>query len=72
MDATELLTAEADVFAEVTAVEAALGLIVVEPAAVEVAAPVVAEQAAALGREVMPAPAQSCSANWMVARNYQH
>lgn len=72
--AVELLAAEADVFADVTAVDAALALEVVEPvlAAVEVAAPVVAEQPAALGREVMPAPAQSSSANWMVARDHQY
>jgi hypothetical protein len=65
-DVAAELTAEAD--AEVTAVDAAPTVEVVPAAAVEVpaeaevAAPV-AEQPAALGRVVTPAPAQSCSAN---------
>lgn len=61
-DVAAELTAEADVFAEGTAVDAAV------EAAPEGAAPVVEGQAAALGREVTPAPAQSCTANWRVAR----
>lgn len=77
--AAELVTAEEDDFAEVTALDAALALEVAEPPAAavevppeaEVAAPV-AEQPAALGRAVIPAPAQSCSANWIVAVEVHH